>query len=193
MKFKSLLLATALTGLLAGTASANEFEPALRDFAAKQVRGWMSDAKVVSAVNAQNKETGGYSEDQIVTLDKQWRAETSNQSRPLIDSVLKRELSEYLRSKKDETAGIVTEIFVMDAKGLNVGQSDVTSDYWQGDEAKWKETFLKGADAVHVSDVEQDESTQAFQSQVSIPVVDPASGQVIGAVTVGVNVEQLAQ
>lgn len=193
MKLNSLFLAAVLGGFLVGPASANEFAPALQDYAAKQVRGWVADSVVVAAINAQNKETASLSEDEIVKLDKQWRAETSNQSRPLIDSVLKRELSKYLRSKKDGSEGIVTEIFVMDAKGLNVGQSDVTSDYWQGDEAKWKETFLKGPDAVHVSDVEQDESTQAFQSQVSIPVVDPASGQVIGAVTVGVNVEQLAQ
>lgn len=193
MNFKRLLLASALTGLLAGPATANEFEPELRDFAANHINGWMADAKVIAAINAQNQETAGYSQDQIMNLDKQWRAETSNQSRPLIDSVLKRELSEYLRAKKESAQGIVTEIFVMDAKGLNVGQSDVTSDYWQGDEAKWQETFLKGPQAIHVSEVEQDESTQAFQSQVSLPVVDPATGQVIGAVTVGVNVEQLAQ
>jgi hypothetical protein len=82
-----------------------------------------------------------------------------------------------------------TEIFVMDNKGLNVGQSDVTSDYWQGDEAKWQKTYQVGPDAIHVSDVEQDESSQVFQAQVSVPVVD--GGQVIGAVTVGVNVDAL--
>ncbi|CAN0599908.1 unnamed protein product, partial [Laminaria digitata] len=46
-------------------------------------------------------------------------------------------------------------------------------------------------DAVHVSDVEEDESTQTLQSQLSMPVVDPASGQVIGAVTIGVNLDAL--
>lgn len=193
MKLKSILLAGVVFAAAAGAANANEFEPALRDFADKQVRGWVSDASVVAAVKAQNQETAAFDDQKIDSLDKQWRAETGQDARPLIDSVLKRQISEYLRAKKDETQGVVTEIFVMDAKGLNVGQSDVTSDYWQGDEAKWKETFLKGKDAVHVSEVEQDESTQAFQSQVSLPVVDPASGEVIGAVTVGVNVEQLAQ
>lgn len=193
MKFKSILLAGVVFAAAAGAANANEFEPALRDFADKQVRGWVSDATVVAAIKAQNQETAAFDDQKIDSLDKQWRAETGQDARPLIDSVLKRQISEYLRAKKDETQGVVTEIFVMDAKGLNVGQSDVTSDYWQGDEAKWKETFLKGKDAVHVSEVEQDESTQAFQSQVSLPVVDPTSGEVIGAVTVGVNVEQLAQ
>ncbi|MEM8755288.1 MAG: hypothetical protein AAGF90_20180, partial [Pseudomonadota bacterium] len=75
------------------------------------------------------------------------------------------------------------------AKGLNVGQSAKTSDYWQGDEAKWRETYLVGPDAIHVSDVEEDESTQTFQIQVSLPIVD--GGAPIGAVTVGVDVEHL--
>jgi hypothetical protein len=79
----------------------------------------------------------------------------------------------------------------MDAKGLNVGQSDLTSDYWQGDEAKWKKTYLVGPKAMHVGGVKTDQSTQTLQSQLSMAVVDPASGKVIGAVTVGVNVEQL--
>jgi hypothetical protein len=72
-----------------------------------------------------------------------------------------------------------------------VAQSDITSDYWQGDEEKWAEVYPKGAGALHLSEVEQDESTQIYQSQISMPVVDPADGAVIGAVTVGVNVEML--
>ena len=190
---KRLLSAAAVLALSVSMAQANEFEPALRDFADSQVRGWLSDPAVVQAIKSQNGETATLSEDQIIALDKQWRAETAASSRPMIDGVLSNALSGYLQQKKDGAEGLVTEIFVMDAKGLNVGQSDVTSDYWQGDEAKWKETFLAGPSSVHVSDVEMDESTQTFQSQVSLPIVDPANGQVIGAVTVGINVEMLAQ
>lgn len=190
---KRLLSAAAVLAVTVSVAQANEFEPALRDFADSQVRGWLSDPAVIQAIKSQNGETAALSEDQIIALDKQWRAETAAGSRPMIDGVLGNALSSYLQQKKDGAEGLVTEIFVMDAKGLNVGQSDVTSDYWQGDEAKWKETFLVGPSSVHVSDVEMDESTQTFQSQVSLPVVDPANGQVIGAVTVGVNVEMLAQ
>src|SRR3546814_10661759 len=81
----------------------------------------------------------------------------------------------------------------MDDKGLNVGQSDVTSDYWQGDEAKWQKTYSVGPNAIFVDKVDQDESTQKFQTQVSMSVVDPASGKAIGAVTVGLDVEMLME
>ena len=86
---------------------------------------------------------------------------------------------------------MISELFVMDAKGLNAGLSDVTSDYMQGDEAKWQKTYQVGPDAVFIDDVEFDESSKAFQSQVSATVVDPATGKAIGAITIGVNVEKL--
>ncbi|MEO0930160.1 MAG: hypothetical protein AAFY14_05850, partial [Pseudomonadota bacterium] len=88
-------------------------------------------------------------------------------------------------------AGFVTEVFVMDDKGLNVAQSVETSDYWQGDEAKWKETYQVGPDALHISDVEFDESTGFYQSQASLAIKDPESGEVIGAITFGINVQNL--
>ena len=84
-----------------------------------------------------------------------------------------------------------TEIFAMDDKGLNVAQSDVTSDYWQGDEDKWQQTYLVGAGAVHISEVELDDSTQTYQSQVSVTVVDPETNAPIGAITFGINVDAL--
>lgn len=79
----------------------------------------------------------------------------------------------------------------MDARGLNVAASDVTSDYWQGDEAKFSETFPNGAGASHISEVEYDESTQTYQAQISFPIVDPVSNEVVGAATVGVNADAL--
>jgi hypothetical protein len=42
-----------------------------------------------------------------------------------------------------------------------------------------------------IDEVEFDDSTQTYQVQVSISVADPDSGEAIGAITVGVNVELL--
>jgi hypothetical protein len=79
----------------------------------------------------------------------------------------------------------------MDQHGLNVAASAMTSDMWQGDEAKFTETYSMGAGAVHFSEVELDESTQRYQAQISVTIVDPATGEPIGAMTVGVDAEAL--
>lgn len=178
-------------GVVAAVSAAGPHEAPMQAFASSTVKQWVSNPVLIAAVKKQNAETGSLDEGRVKALDQQWRSETSASSRPLIDSVLQNELSKFLKQAKNDAAGLVTEVFVMDAKGLNVGQSDVTSDYWQGDEAKWQKTYLAGADAIFVDEIEKDESTQTFQSQVSMSVVDPATGEVIGAITVGVNVDAL--
>lgn len=178
--------------LIAGTAFAQEQHvPKAKAWAEQTARAWMKDPLVIDAIKAQNAKHAGLTQDKIDALDKQWRAETKAAAKPLINEVLGNALSAYLKKKEADSKGLVTEIFVMDNKGLNVGQSDVTSDYWQGDEGKWQKTFKVGPDAIFVDKVEQDESTQKFQTQVSFSIVDPAGGAVIGAVTIGLDVETL--
>ncbi len=190
--FGKLMIGLAASSFIAGSvlASADHVAP-MEELANSMVSDWVADDVVIQAIKAQNAKNSGLTQADIDALDKKWRAETGSATQPMIDEVLSNELSGYLKDKAEETGGLVTEVFIMDNKGLNVGQSDVTSDYWQGDEAKWQKTYLKGPDAVFVDEVEMDESTQTFQSQLSMAITDPASGQVIGAITVGVNVDAL--
>lgn len=177
--------------LVQAPAYANEFEGPLRALAETELMAWVRDPAVLDAVRAQNAEHANVAQGDIDALDKQWRAEVGGTSAPMIDGVLSRAGSVWLRSRKDSAGGLITEVFVTDNHGLNVIQSDVTSDYWQGDEAKFTETFGKPDGTVHLGEVELDESTQTYQSQVSLPVNDPATGESLGAVTFGINLEML--
>ena len=163
----------------------------LEAYAGAELRTWITDPRVVDAVKAQNLRTVDFTDEQVLALDQQWRAEASGDGGPLMTEALGNDVSAWLREHQDTTAGVVTEVFIMDAKGLNVAQSVATSDYWQGDEAKHQETYGVGPDALHISDVEFDDSTGFYQSQASMPVVDPDTGKVIGAMTFGINVQNL--
>ncbi len=188
------LAATAviLGGVSFGTAQASgEHVGPATEFAKSTVSQWVASPQVIAAVKAQNARHANLRQADIDTMDKQWRNEVDDASKPLIDEVLKNAVSRYLAEMKEAAGGMVTEVFVMDNRGLNVGQSDVTSDYWQGDEAKWKKTYSVGPEAIFVDDVEMDESTQSLQTQVSMSIRDPETNAVIGAITVGVNVEAL--
>ena len=169
----------------------NEHEPILRDLVASKLRSIADHPAVVAAVMAQNAENGGITPAEIEHLDKQWRAETESAEKPLIARTVESRLSVHLKQVREQAQGLITEIIVMDSKGLNVGISDVTSDYWQGDEDKWTKTFAAGPDAIFIDEIELDESTQTLQSQVSLSVVDPATHAVIGAITFGVDMEAL--
>lgn len=177
---------------LAATAwAAGPHEVPIREFAKSTVQDWISNPAVIKAIKNQNARHADLSQADIVAMDKKWRAETASVKRPMIDRVLSNELSRFLAKVRKDQHGIVTEVFIMDNRGLNVGQSDVTSDYWQGDETKWKKTYLVGPDAMIIDEVELDESTQTFQSQLSMSITDEATGKVIGAITVGIDVEAI--
>lgn len=187
-------VATAIAGaLLLGSigAQANDFAPQITKELNEKIRPWLGDLTLIDAVKAQNSRTGGLAAADIDKLDKQWRAEAKSGAGPLVDEVRASPLSAFLKARKEASGGLYSEIFVMDAKGLNVGMSDTTSDYMQGDEAKWQKTYQVAPDAVFIDDVEFDDSSKAFQSQVSATIVDPASGKAIGAITIGINVEKL--
>lgn len=168
-----------------------EIEAAAQLFAERSVSAWIGNPVVVSAIKAQNQQHADLSQSEIDNLDKTWRAESENSGGPLISKVTSNSLSDFLREIKENEDGLVTEVFVMDDKGLNVGQSDITSDYWQGDEAKWQKTYSAAPSTMFVDEVELDESTQSFQTQISIAVTDPETGKNIGAVTIGVDAEAL--
>jgi len=144
------------------------------------VQQWGSNATLIAAVNAQN--SAAMTLESIQRTDKQWRTDSglSDFMQSLMDSPAAQEL---FRLEKSQSYFI--ELFLMDNQGANVAMTNKTSDYWQGDEAKFIESFKQGSGAVHVGKVKFDESTQAFLVQISVPVMD--KGKAIGAITVGIN------
>ena len=77
----------------------------------------------------------------------------------------------------------------MDNQGAVVGENDLTSDYWQGDEAKWKNSFNGGKGGIDVGKVKFDKSANTQLQQISITIVD--GDKVIGAVTFGIVITKL--
>jgi hypothetical protein len=127
----------------------------------------------------------------IDTLDNEWKAEAKAEKQPLIAELLSSPLSNYLLYLQARSAGLYTEMFVMDDKGLNVGQSSVTSDYWQGDEGKFQKTFQVGADAVFIDEAEFNDDDKTWRAQLNFTLVDPDSGKPIGAATIEMNLTEL--
>jgi hypothetical protein len=143
-----------------------------------------TDPVIVKAVNEENAK--GKTLAQIQEKDNEW-IETSGIA-DFMKAIMESECGRHLRGIQEKIPSCA-EIFVMDNQGANVAMTDKTSDYWQGDEAKFTESYKGGAGAVHISDVEFDDSAQAYLVQVSVPVKD--GEKVIGAITIGIDVDKM--
>jgi hypothetical protein len=184
-------LAVLPLALMATASFASEYDAAMKDYLDGSIRTWSNDPVLVAAVNAANAERAGFDQAKIDSLDAAWRAEVGQADSPTITPVMANAAADFLRAQVEGSGGKITEVFITDNVGLNVAVSAPTSDMWQGDEEKFTEVFPVGADAVLFGEIELDESTQTYQGQISISITDPATSQVIGTMTIGVNAEAL--
>ncbi len=193
---KNSIFAFAMAALLATCANAtaqngpNPTTDLIDDRVVSSIRDFLKAPVVWKSIEAQNRKTSELSEADIDRLDKQWRAEREVEDQPLVASVLTSPLSSYLTRIQAGALGLYSEMFVMDSAGLNVGQSATTSDYWQGDEAKFQKTFPVASDAVFIDEAEFNEETGTWRAQVNLTLVNP-DGTAIGAATVEINLTEL--
>ncbi len=156
-----------------------------------ELRAQLQQPVTILSVAASNQRHLGVQQAEIDKLDAAWKDEAKSSDQPLIAEILSSPLSSYLLYTQAKSAGLFTEIFIMDKFGLNVGQSSVTSDYWQGDEDKFLKTFAVGPEAVFIDEPEFNEETKTWRVQVNLTIVDPATKAAVGAATAEINLTEL--
>jgi hypothetical protein len=122
-----------------------------------------ADAALQAALTAKNatSETA----DQIQRKDREW---ISGARPELRRSATQGACADRLREMvKDDT--FVVEAFLMDARGALVCATGETSDYYQGDEAKWERTYQEGR-RVFVDEPALDASAGVYAIQLSVLV-----------------------
>ena len=140
-----------------------------------------ADPQILKALREKN--ASKESMEEIQRKDKQWVESAQYPLRKaLSDGPCARRLRELTRDD-----AIIVEAILMDAQGANVCVSRETSDYWQGDEAKFQKTF--GADKdVFVDEPALDVSTGTYAIQLSVLVRD--GGTRAGALTLSLRVRK---
>lgn len=154
------------------------------DFANAELSKLGADQMIIDTVKAKNSENTSLKA--IKEKDEKWmsHAGIAPYMQELMDSPCGKHLKEF-----QNTHSYVAEMFLTDNQGANVAMTDKTSDYWQGDEAKFTKSFNGGNGVVFVGDVKFDDSSQAYLSQVSIPVKD--GDKTIGVLVVGIDIDLL--
>lgn len=188
-----LLSAAGLLGVMPAQGAGPDHTAQVAAFFEADVADWIASAPVVDAIRAQNERHAHLSQEEIDALDQAWRAEIASESnsRPFVEEVMASPVSAFLKEHQRAADWMIVEIILMDAKGLNVGLSTPSSDYWQGDEDKHAKTYQAGSADLFIDAVEYEAETRLLLSQVNRTIFDPETGAPIGAVTVSVNMNKL--
>jgi hypothetical protein len=129
----------------------------------------------------------GVSLEKIQEMDKVWIA--AEDEIPLHKETLEHPATKRIQELSAQHPAI-GETFLMDNQGANVAQNALTSDYWQGDEDKWKESFNGGTGGLYVGKKEFDKSAEEWLRQIALPIFDE-KGVAIGAICYGIRSDKL--
>jgi hypothetical protein len=148
---------------------------------ARRIAEWANAGALGEAVAAQNRQKRTL--EKIRQIDATWTAggELEGLDRELLENACAKALDSFMTA----TTGF-KEGFVMDDLGALVCMTQRTSDYWQGDEAKWQRSFDEGRGAIYVGALAWDESANSMLVQISVPIM--SDGRAVGALTVGKTV-----
>jgi hypothetical protein len=163
------------------------------DQASDAVKAFVKDVLIAQCANpvfvaeVKKQNDKGVALEQIKKIDQEWM--DAEEELPIhVELTTNACAKEIVKlAKAHNTIG---EVFVMDNQGANVGQNELTSDYWQGDEPKWQKSFAEGKGGVDVDKEKLDKSTNIVDQKISLPIID-TDGKVIGAVCWGIKTGNL--
>lgn len=182
MRNFNVIASAALVGLFTVHHALAQDAPAAVTALIPVVKKWGENPVLVAAVKEQNAKSATL--EQIQKRDKEWMATTGMDDQ--MKAIMKNSGAQEL-DKLEATKPYFFESILMDNQGANVAMTNKTSDYWQGDEPKFTNAFKVGG--VDIGKSKFDDSAKAYLIQVSVPVVD--AGKVIGALCVGINLDEL--
>lgn len=127
---------------------------------------------------------------EIMNLDVQWRAMAPERHSPLAKHIAGLDASIAMTKWQKNHQALVNEVILTNNIGTVAAMSHLTTDFWQGDEAKFTAHIDGKADDVYISPIYYDESTARFQIIVSIPIVDQKYWQPAGVLILGLDAER---
>ncbi len=163
----------------------------------EQLQIYVEDVAQEEILIDSNEEFGSIDnvQDDIHQKDKEWtsvpKEKITSFMQELIDNELSQELREEIELKKfyEERYGyqVFAEVFVTNKYGVNVAQTQKTTDYYQADE-EWWQLAKKGG--LHIRDVAYDESADVYSTDISMRIND-GQGSFLGVMKVVLNVEEV--
>lgn len=126
----------------------------------------------------------------VQVLDRQWKSEPVLPA-GLATAIMLNPAAQFFNGIVEHDP-VYREIMLTDRFGRLIGASNRTSDYYQADEAWWREVVGDGVHGrVSVSDVLWDDSAKAYALDIAVPVNDSSTGTLVGVLKTSADVREM--
>ncbi|WDD98789.1 PDC sensor domain-containing protein [Thalassomonas actiniarum] len=134
---------------------------------------------VIEALKESNKHCRNIVD--IMKLDASWQA-----NRKLQQKILQNPIAKQVEQMTNSTNNRIVEVLIMDKSGTLVGAFPKTTDYWQGDEAKFQQPIVLRGE--FVGPTKWDPSTQTYSFIFSFLIRE--NSEIIGVLAAGLDVSR---
>lgn len=154
------------------------------------VRKLLADPEILECVRKANQKHANITLKEILKMDQKWRNSLpgDGHEKPYLTNPCARVLTRFQKNHPG-----FPEIFVTDQKGLNVGQTNKTTDLYQADEEWWIKAFNHGKGREYYGKFEYDQSAQVESIPLYFPILDPASRKTIGVAKAVLDIEKIEE
>ncbi|MBL8058289.1 MAG: methyl-accepting chemotaxis protein [Anaerolineales bacterium] len=146
---------------------------------------------VVATAAAGNLTAAVVTAEDVAALDQAWK-DGAPAAEPLVAQLEQNGLSGRLRQFAQQFPQFV-EVFVTDARGLNVAMTARTGDYLQADEGWWEAAYAGGTGALYIGDFEYDDSTKTWAVNIGVPIYAAGAPTVVGILRGTADISHLVQ
>jgi hypothetical protein len=177
------ILVLALAAAGAAGAQDKTVPKSLVKFTEETLSALGKDAGLVAFVEKDNAKPASI--DSLKALDAKWQKKDGIEDfvKALLASPVSARLARVIADYK-----YVPEAFIMNAQGTIIGETNRTSTYWKGEQAKFTGAYSGGKGALWYGTLAYDESTKVNAVQISVPVLKGTTA--IGAICFTINVDE---
>ncbi len=150
---------------------------------AHEVYGWLLSLEALKELQTTPVKITRFDHFYIDSLEREWAKPKSS----LQNSVYGSKFSKFLALEVPKRFPFVSELLIFDRSGALVAASAATTDYYQGDEMKYTQTFSKNQNQF-LDRLRFDESTGKFLVQVTMLIKGQTQSQETLGVTLGIDV-----
>ena len=151
-----------------------------------RLRELTEDPVILQAVKDSNVKHTEIPLADLLVIDRQWIAK-DQAVEPLVKELLTNACADRLTAFQDAQEGY-PEVFIADARGVNVCLTNRTSDYYQADEDWWVQSYDESRGKTFYGKIEYDDSAMVESIPVFLPIPDPATHQAIGVMKAVVDI-----
>jgi hypothetical protein len=143
------------------------------------------DPLIIKTIRESNVKNKYISLKEIMRLNKRWIAAEGIDE--FIKGFIANQCAQRLIEFQEAHDGY-SEIFISDEKGLVVGATNKTSDYYQAGEDWWVKGYNEGRGKYFYGEIEYDENAMSEAIPIYVPIIDLDTKRAIGVMKVIIDI-----